>query len=115
MVKNIDRVFRTSTELKPKRCLLGLEVGEGKLGNTQVAVMTCLFQARILIARRWQSVLPPSSEEWKNSMNGIIIKDKAIYIKQGAIWKYDLIWEPWWTAKILTTIKITLQKHRDKL
>lgn len=89
----------TSTELEPKKCLLGLEEGEGKLGNIQVAAMRCLLQARILIARRWQSALPLSSEEWKNCMNGIILKEKAVYIKQGAPRKYDMIWKPWWEAR----------------
>lgn len=58
VLEHIDRVFGTSTELEAKRCLVGLVGDGGKLGNRQIAVMRCLFQARNPIARRWQSAIP---------------------------------------------------------
>lgn len=70
----IDRVFGTSTELEAKYCLLGLAEGVGNPDNTQTTVLRCLYQARKLIALRWQSALPPSGSEWMNNMNTAILK-----------------------------------------
>lgn len=95
----IDQAFGAFTKLEAKHCLLGLVEGVGIPGGWQVAVMRCLFQARNLIARRWQSVLPLSSEEWLNSMNVIILKEKAVHIKQGALRKYEMFWKSWWEAR----------------
>lgn len=95
----IDRVFGTSTRLEAKYCLLGLVEGAGNPGSIQTAVLRCLFKARKLISLRWQSVLPPSSREWSNSMNVVILKEKPVYIKQGTLRKYDNMWKPWWEAR----------------
>lgn len=49
----IDQVFVVSPSLDVKLCVLGLVEGEANPGNTQVATLRCLFQAKKLIAQRW--------------------------------------------------------------
>lgn len=73
----LEQVFEVSIEMEVMLCVLGWMEGVGKPGNTQLAVLRCLFQARRLIAQRWQSSTPPSSREWKQCMNKVILKERT--------------------------------------
>lgn len=95
----IGQVFGGPLDWDVRLCELGFVEGEGNPGCTQVAILRCLFQARKLIAQRWQSVLPPSSREWESDMNETIWKEKSVYVRQNSIKKYEEIWKPWWDVK----------------
>lgn len=91
----IGQVFEVSIDLEPMLCVLGWIEGEGKLGDTQLAILRCLFQARRLIAQKWQFTIPPSSREWEQVMNVVMLKERTSYIRQGALKKFNKIWEMW--------------------
>lgn len=69
----IGQVFEVSIDLETMLCVLGWIEGEGKLGDAQLAILRCLFQARKLIAQKWQSTISPSSREWEQGMNVVIL------------------------------------------
>ena len=54
-----------------------------------------LFQARKLIAQRWQAVNPPTISEWTNAVTATVWKEKAVYAKRRNIKEFDQIWKPW--------------------
>lgn len=65
--------------MDPRLCILG--VGEGIDGGAEVTkvVLRCLFQARKLIAQRWQSVKPPSVKDWVDSYRNNMEGENSFY------------------------------------
>ena len=59
------------------------------------AATRCLFQARKLIALKWQAQNPPTVAEWLNVMNSTIGKERGTWIRRGNLKKFNAIWEHW--------------------
>lgn len=38
-------------------------------------------------------------------MNDIMLKEKAVYVRQGGVKKYDKIWKSWWDIRGINTEK----------
>ena len=76
--------------MDPRTCILGIWEE-----STIKAAIRCLFQARKLIAQRWQAVNPPTISEWTNVVTATVWKEKAVYAKRGNIKEFDKIWKPW--------------------
>lgn len=81
--------------MEPKLCVLGYREKFREGVSTTVAVLRCLFQARKLIAQRWQSRRPPSVSEWIHTINEVIWKEKVVYIKRGNLREFEKMWGPW--------------------
>lgn len=95
----INSVFGTSLDLNARLCVLSHAEGKGAPGNTQIAVLRCLFQARKLIAHRWQSVMPPTCGERVKVIKETSWKEKFIYIKRGNLKQFEKIWKLWLDVK----------------
>ena len=59
------------------------------------SVLRCLFQARKLIAQRWQAHAPPSVENWVETINALIWCERVAFIKQGNYGRFRRVWGPW--------------------
>ena len=81
--------------MNPRLCILGLGEEISRMTSTSKAVLRCLFQARKLIAQRWQAGNPPSVKEWVNVVTETIWKEKVVYTKRGNIREFGKMWNPW--------------------
>lgn len=79
----INRTFGTKLELAGSLWLLGSMEGIGELVNIKTVVARRLFQARKLIAQNWQSVRPPTPEEWVKVVNTTLWKEKWYLLDAG--------------------------------
>lgn len=75
----INSVFGTSLDMEATTCLLGLMEENGMSGDTQTAIIRCLFQSRKLIAQKWQTKDPPTVVEWMKVVKDTIGKEIDIY------------------------------------
>ena len=91
----INVTFGITLELEARVCLLGCI--EERMGQRDIleAAIRCLFQARKLIALKWQAQNPPTVEEWFNVMNSTIGKERGTWIRRGNLKKFKAIWEHW--------------------
>lgn len=82
IVETLNKVFSLELKMEPKLCILG--VGEDMTTGTckSTIVQRCLFQARKLIAQRWQARTPPQIDEWCKTVTKTMWKEKAVYIKK---------------------------------
>lgn len=91
----INKIFRTTLELAAKTCLLGnMEECRVPTGTTEV-VLRCLFQARKLIAQKWQAQCPSAGEEWVETVNVTVWREKVVLTRCGSYKKFVTIWRPW--------------------
>lgn len=63
IIDRINKIFRSTLEPEAKACLLGSLEEDRVPPGTTVAVLRCLFQARKLIAQKWQAQTPPPTVE----------------------------------------------------
>lgn len=91
----INGIFGTSQGQEVKLCVLGYreKLGEGQ--SVTVAILRCLFQARKLIALKWQSRKPPAVSKWINTINETELKEKLTYIKRGNLREFEKMWRVW--------------------
>lgn len=81
--------------MDPKLCILGVGEGIGR-GNVKTkVVLRCLFQARKLIAQRWQAEKPPSKEDWIRTVTETVWKEKVVYARRRNMREFKKIWKPW--------------------
>lgn len=93
ILDTINKIFKLSLKMHPKLCIMG--VGE-RLGNIKnKVVLRCLFQAKKLIAQRWQAEKPPSKEDWFKTVTETIWKEKVVYARRGNLKEFKKIWLPW--------------------
>ena len=81
--------FGTSVEMEATLCVLGYRKVREKKKSTTVEILRCLFQARKLIAMRWQATTPPAVREWIRVINETICKERAVYIKRGNLKEFE--------------------------
>ena len=58
ILDTINKIYKTKLEMNPRLCILGLGEEISRMTSTSKAVLRCLFQARKLIAQRWQAGNP---------------------------------------------------------
>lgn len=88
-------MFGTSLDIEDKTCVFGLIERKGFSGDMRTEKTRCLFQARKLIAQKWQAKVTPTVEEWMKVMKYTIWKEKCIYSKRGDNKKYERFWKLW--------------------
>lgn len=92
ILKIINTTFRVKLDLEPKTCVLGhIDEDLGDV-STIIAIARCLYQARKLIAKSWQSKTPPTPEEWVRIVNSLVWKEKTTYTRLGHYGKFVKIW-----------------------
>ena len=83
ITERINRVFGSSLDPVALTCLLGcMEDNQVPPGNLE-AILRCLFQARKIIAQKWQAHAPPSVENWVATINLTISSERAFSTRQG--------------------------------
>lgn len=82
-------------EADTRFCILGYKVWGPEEVAVKTAVLRCLYQARKLIMQRWQTILPPTVEEWVKIVNDIVWKERALYVRRGNLKKFEKMWNPW--------------------
>ena len=97
VINRINKIFKTSLEPEARTCLLG-DAEEHRIpAGALESVLRCLFQARKLIAQRWQAHVPPTVENWVENINALIWCERVAFIKQGNYNRFRRVWEPWLT------------------
>lgn len=95
ILKIINATFRVTLELEPRVCVLGhIEEEIGTIGTIPV-IARCLYQARKSIAQSWQSMKPPTPEEWVMTINMLVWKEKVTFTRRGNYSKFVKLWKPW--------------------
>lgn len=85
VLDTINKIFNLGLKMDPKLCILGVGVSLGR-GNIKFkAVLRCLFQARKVIAQRWQAEKPPSKDDWFRTVSETVWKEKVVYARRGNI------------------------------
>lgn len=88
-------VYSVDISLAPFICILGYVEDVSSDDCTKVSVARLLFMARKLIAQHWLDVTSPSRAEYVNKVNWLIELEKGIYLKRGALSKFEKLWAPW--------------------
>lgn len=95
ILETLNKVFSLKLKMDPKLCILGVGESIGKGKTKTKIVQRCLFQARKLIAQRWQARTPPLKDEWIKTVIETMWKEKAVYIKRRNLKEFKKLWRPW--------------------
>ena len=94
VVAKINKTFKTKLEAESKICLLG-SIEENRVPASSLeVVLRCLFQARKLIALRWQAQIPPTAKSWVETINTMIWSERVTLTRQGNYRKFVRMWKP---------------------
>lgn len=94
IITRINKTFKSSLEPEAKTCLLGCLEEDRVLPGIIEVVLRCLFQARKLIAQKWQAQAPPTVESWTATINSMVWSERVLYIMQNNIRKFETMWGP---------------------
>lgn len=92
---NLGNIFGTTVANEPLACILGHRRVMGERLSTTLAVTRALFQARKLIALRWQVKEPPTVKDWISTMNETLGRERMVYIKRGNLQEFESMWKMW--------------------
>lgn len=81
--------------LCPKQCLLGVFPDPDSDKYHKIFLQESLFIARLLIARKWMQITPPTLREWISNINNVLPYKKEIYAHRGCPTKYGRVWDTW--------------------
>lgn len=95
VVDIINRVYSVKVSLSPFVCVLGYVEDVSEEDCTRVAVARMLFMVRKVIAQHWLDVSAPSIAEYVNKINWLVETERGIYLKRGAIGKFEKLWARW--------------------
>lgn len=91
----MGNIFGTTVANEPLACILGHRRVMGERLSTTLAVTRALFQARKLIALRWQVKEPPTVKDWISTMNETLGRERMEYIKRGNLQEFESMWKMW--------------------
>lgn len=91
----MSEIYGITLGMEAELYILGYRKELEEKKSTTVAILRCLFQARKIIAMRWQLRTPPVVRDWISAINETICKEKAAYIKRGYLKEYNRMWMPW--------------------
>lgn len=95
IVRFIHDKMGSPLTLCPKQCLLGVFPNPDSNKYHHMLLQETLFTARLLIARKWLRVMPPTIREWVAAVNAVLPYKKETYAHRGSPAKYGKIWDTW--------------------
>lgn len=95
LISYLNQIFHVTLPHSPLLCVLGWI--EDTLGDEylRLAIQRLLYQARKLIATPWLSRTVPTQREFLDRVNHVIRMERGVYLKRGAISKFEKIWGIW--------------------
>lgn len=91
----IGSVYQVTVEETPLTCILGYVEDVATDPMEQLAIARLLYMARKVIAYHWLDSDPPVLQEFIGKVNWLLLLERGIYLKRGAIRKFDSVWAKW--------------------
>lgn len=95
MINILRDIFGVLLEREAIVCILGYRWVQGERKSTTLVILRCLFQARKMIALRWQSKEPQTVKDWIATLIETLCRERIEYIKRGNFQEFDRMWSPW--------------------
>lgn len=98
LISYLNQIYGISLPTSPRVCVLGIL--DDSLGDDflRIALQRLLYQARKLIAAHWLDPHVPTQREFLEKVRYVIRMERGVYLKRGALSKFDKLWDTWITA-----------------